>query len=161
MGNAVPVVGLLALGMTACTHRQQLSASGSELEVGDRVEARTAAGADVEGTIVEGPLGEYRVRVHQPRRELELTELRTISRESRGRGAVDGLLIGAVTGAIFGAVVAVAAWDEDEPPIIGPDSLEASIAINGLAWAGIGGLVGALGGAVGAATYEYAIPAGP
>lgn len=161
MGNAAAVAGLLALGMTACTHRQQLSASGSELEVGDRVEARTTDGADVEGTIVQGPLGGYRVRVHQPRRELELTELETISRESAGRGAIDGLLIGLAAGAVFGAVVAVAAYDEDEPPIVGPDSLEGSIALGGLVWAGIGGLVGALGGAVGTATYEYEVQSGP
>ena len=155
----VAAIASVALGLTACTHRQQLPASGEGLDVGDQVAARTTGGEDVDGTIVKGPLGGYRVRVHQPRRELELTELKTISRKSAGRGALDGLLIGVAAGALFGAVLAGITYEE--PGGFVADTRGEAILLNAAGWGGIGVLVGAIGGAVGEATYEYQLPARP
>jgi hypothetical protein len=139
-----------------CTHRGQLSADGAELAAGQVVSARTVAGAEVEGTVVKGPLGGYRLRLERPRRELELGELRTISRESVARGALDGLLIGGVIGALAGAVIAGATYD-DSGYIV--RSQGAATLFGAAVVGGVGGLVGAAGGAAGGATYEYAVPA--
>src|SRR6185503_10060403 len=71
-GRVVAALAVLAAG---CTHREELAADGSPLEVGHAVTARPRAGGEVDGVIVKGPLGGYRVRLERPRRELELGEL--------------------------------------------------------------------------------------
>ncbi|HEU5059350.1 MAG TPA: hypothetical protein VFU21_22610 [Kofleriaceae bacterium] len=139
-----------------CTHRARLSGDAAELSVGQRVTARTVAGDQVEGAIVKGPLGGYRVRLHDPRRELELGELRTISRESAARGALDGLLIGGAVGLVAGAVLGLATYDGSG--YIVHNRGEATM-LGAALLGGIGGLVGAAGGAAGGATLEYAVPA--
>ncbi len=144
------LAALLAVVAAGCTHHQQLAADGSPLEVGQTVTAHTRAGADVEGMIVKGPTGGYRVRLERPRRELELGELTSLRRESGARGAGDGFVIGFIAGAVLGGVVAIASWDDTDS--------QSYLALGMLLAAGGGGLVGAAGGAAGQATYEYALP---
>jgi len=151
MTQARVAAALVLLIAAGCTHRQELAADGSPLEVGQTVTAHTRDGAEVDGVIVKGPLGGYRVRLERSHRELELGELTGLQSESVARGAGDGFVIGFVAGAVLGGVVAIASWD---------DSDSQSYLVGGLllATAG-GGLVGAAGGAAGQATYEYALPA--
>ncbi len=89
-------------------------------------------------------------------RELELTEVRSLERESRPRGALDGLLIGFASGAVLGAVLALATYDSDS--YIVNNRGEAVLLGIGF-YGGIGGAVGAAGGYVGGATMEYQLPA--
>jgi len=153
-GRVVAALAVLAAG---CTHRQELAADGSPLEVGHAVTARPRAGGEVDGVIVKGPLGGYRVRLERPRRELELGELTSLRRESVGRGALDGLLIGLATGVVLGGVLGAATWDEDSYSVV-HSRLEATL-LGAAMLGGVGGLVGTAGGAAGQATYEYALPA--
>jgi hypothetical protein len=147
---------LLLLHAAACAHRGRLSADASELERGQRVSARTVSGEDIEGTVVKGPLGGYRVRLERPRRELELSALRTISRESRPRGALDGLLIGGAVGVVAGALLGAGTYDGSD--IVVHSRGDAALLGAGML-GGLGLLVGAAGGAVGGASLEYAVPA--
>jgi hypothetical protein len=157
MKRVMAVMAAVVAG--ACTHHQQLSADGSPLEVGDHVDARTREGAVVPGMVVRGPLGGVRVRLSQrPLRELELGELSGVRRESVGRGALDGLLIGLATGAVAGAALAIGTWSDDDPGYVAHTETEA-VALGAAVFGALGGLVGALGGAVGQATIYYAMPA--
>lgn len=147
---------LFLLHAVACTHRGQLSADASELARGQEVAARTISGEEVEGTVVKGPLGGYRVRLERPRRELELSELRTISRESVPRGALDGLLIGAAMGVVAGALLGAGSYDGSSYVV---DNRGESALLGAGILGGVGVLVGAAGGAAGGASLEYAVPA--
>lgn len=147
--------GALVLFFLGCTHRGQLSADGAELAAGQVVSAQTVSGAEVEGVVVKGPLGGYRIRLAQPRRELELGELRTVSRQSAARGALDGLLIGGAVGLLAGVLLGAA---QDEPGYVAKTRGEAML-LGAAMVGGAGVVVGAAGGAVGGATYEYAMPA--
>jgi hypothetical protein len=151
-------VAMLVAVLAACTHHRPLHDARDRLENDDEVVAENHGGQSQPARVLHGPNGELQLR--SPIGTLPWKQIARIKETSRGRGAAQGLGIGALIGATVGAVGEYASGGSDcEGDSGGALCFEFTAgekaAIGGIGFGILGGLIGLVIGAARGSTTIY------